>query len=104
MADLLAASRHTTNNQAEVEASGVCACVCCMQLFPPTQIVAWSGLDLSNFDNPDAASAGTALCPRCGSESVIGDKSGYKLDPDFLGRMNEAWFQKTIIRKPGTRN
>jgi hypothetical protein len=71
-----------------------------MQIFAPDEIVAWSGLDVSNFDNPDSASAGTALCPRCGSESVIGDRSGYSIDPNFLNRMNEAWFQRTIIRKP----
>lgn len=101
MADLLAARRHVTNNQAEIEASKVCGCFYCMQTYPPSEIVAWSGLDVSNFDNPDSASVGTALCPRCGSESVIGDKSGYSIDAEFLGRMNEAWYQRTIIRKPG---
>jgi hypothetical protein len=104
MADLLAANRHATNNQAEVEASTLCGCFCCMQIFPPTEIVAWSGLDVSNFENPDSMSAGTALCPHCGSESVVGDKSGYSIGPDFLGRMNEAWFQRTIIRRPGTKS
>ncbi len=100
MDDLLAAHRHTSNNQAEIEASRLCGCCCCMQIFPPSEIVAWGGLDVSNFDNPDSFSAGTALCPRCGSEAVIGDRSGYRIQPDFLGRMNEAWFQRTIIRKP----
>jgi hypothetical protein len=103
MTDLLAATRHASANQAEIEASKVCGCYCCMQTFAPDEIVAWAGLDVSNFDNPDSASSGTALCPRCGSESVIGDKSGYNLDADFLGRMNEAWFQRTIIRKPTPR-
>ena len=46
---------------------------------------------------------GTALCPHCGSESVIGDASGYRLDVHFLGRMNEAWHQRTIIRPPAAR-
>jgi hypothetical protein len=100
MVDLLAASRHSANNQAEVEASSICGCFCCMQIFLPTEIIAWSGLDVSNFDNPESASAGTALCPRCGSDSVVGEKSGYSIDPDFLARMNEAWFQRTIIRAP----
>ena len=100
MADLMTAAQHATNNQAEIEASKICGCYCCMQTFVPDEIVAWSGLDVSNFDNPDAFSAGTALCPRCGSESVLGDKSGYPIDPDFLGRMNEAWFQRTLVHKP----
>ena len=46
----------------------------------------------------------SALCPRCGSESVVGDKSGHKIDHAFLGGMNEAWYQRTmIIRKPAAK-
>ncbi|OGB06576.1 MAG: hypothetical protein A3E25_20355 [Burkholderiales bacterium RIFCSPHIGHO2_12_FULL_69_20] len=100
MPDLLAAHRHTTNNRAEVEASALCGCCYCMQTFPPSEIVAFTGLDMDNLDDPDAADAETALCPRCGSESVIGDRSGYKINAQFLGNMNEAWFQRTIIHKP----
>jgi hypothetical protein len=101
MVDLLAAHRHTTNNRAEVEASSQCGCCYCMQTYRPDEIVAWSGLDVSSFDDPQTLNAGTALCPRCGSESVIGDASGYEIGPPFLTRMHDAWFQKTVIRKPG---
>ena len=100
MADLLAAHRHASNNRSEIEASRVCGCFCCMQLFTSLDIVAWSGLDVADFENPEALQGGTALCPRCGSESVIGDRSGYSVDMNFLGQMNEAWHQKTIIRPP----
>jgi Zn finger protein HypA/HybF involved in hydrogenase expression len=100
MINLLAAHRHAANNRAEIEASGTCGCFCCVQLFPPAEIVAWTGLDAADFDNPEALDRGTALCPRCGSESVIGDRSGYAIDVPFLSRMNEAWHQKTIIRPP----
>lgn len=102
MNPLLAAHRHTLNNRAELEASTLCGCCSCREIFPAEEIVAWAGLDLSSFDNPDTASADTAICPRCGSEALIGDQAGYALTPDFLGRMNQAWFQKTVIRKrPG---
>ena len=100
MADLLAAYRHTTDNRAEIEASRVCGCCSCTQIFRPDDIVAWGGLDASSFDDPDALTGGTALCPHCGREAVIGDKSGYPIDAAFLTAMNEAWFQRTIIRKP----
>ena len=100
MDPLLAAHRHTSNNRAELEASSLCGCCSCTETFPAEEIIAWTGLDMSNFDNPDAASGETALCPRCGSEALLGDKSGYPISPDFLNRMNQAWFQKTIIRKP----
>jgi hypothetical protein len=97
---LLLAHRHTTNNRAELEASKLCGCCSCLAIFPAEEVVAWTGLDMSNFENPDSATTETALCPRCGSEALIGDKSGFPLHPDFLGRMNQAWFQRTIIRKP----
>ena len=61
-------------------------------------------MEITNFDDLESLSGGTALCPRCGAEAVIGDKSGYPIAPEFLGRMNEAWFQKTIIRKPGVKS
>jgi hypothetical protein len=100
MNPLLAAHRHTTNNRAELEASRLCGCCSCTAIFPTEEIVAWTGLDMSNFENPDAASAETALCPRCGSEALLGDTCGYPITPDFLNRMNQSWFQTTIIRKP----
>ncbi len=104
MNELLAAQHHTSNNRAELEASSVCGCFHCTQMFAPSEIVAWSGLNMDNFDDPEAPNAETALCPRCGNESVIGDKSGFDIDPNFLNRMQQAWFQKTtIIRRPSSK-
>jgi hypothetical protein len=104
MDPLLAAYRHTTKNRAEIEASTLCGCCACLATFAPDEIIGWGGLDMDSFDNPDAiaADAETALCPRCGAEAVIGDKSGFHPSPNFLGRMNQAWFQKTILRKPSS--
>lgn len=100
MNPLLLAHRHTTDNRSELEASTLCGCCSCLEIFPADEVIAWSGLDMSNFENPDSATAETALCPRCGNEALIGDKSGFPIQPDFLSRMNQAWFQRTIIRKP----
>jgi hypothetical protein len=100
MNPLLSAHRHTSNNRAELEASKLCGCCSCLEVFPTDNIVAWTGLDMNDFNNPDGASAKTALCPMCGTEALIGDAAGYGLKPDFFSRMNQAWFQSTIIRKP----
>lgn len=100
MNDLLAAHRHTSKNRAEIEASRICGCYHCVQTFLPDEIVAWTGLEMTDLAHPDTSDGDTALCPRCGNDSVIGDKSGYDIGLPFLGRMHEAWFQKTIIRKP----
>ncbi len=100
MNELLAAYRYVSNNHAQIEASETCGCCACMQIFPPQEIVAWAGLDFQNMNDPQAVDNQTALCPRCGSEAVLGDKAGYPINGAFLARMNEAWFQRTIIRKP----
>jgi hypothetical protein len=100
MNELLAAYRAVSNNWAQIQGSRLCGCCSCVQMFPADEIVAWTGLDMHNVDDPKAIDQQTALCPRCGSEAVIGDKSGYPINAQFLGRMNEAWFQRTIIRKP----
>lgn len=100
MNDLLAAYRHVSKNWAHIQASKLCGCCSCEQIFPADEIVAWTGLDIDDIDDPQAVNNQTALCPRCGSEAVIGDKSGFPINAESLGRMNDAWFQRTIIRKP----
>jgi hypothetical protein len=34
----------------------------------------------------------TALCPKCGIDSVLGDACGYPLTEDLLSRMHQYWF------------
>jgi hypothetical protein len=100
MNPLLLAHPHTTKNRAELEASTMCGCCECMEVFPTLEITTFTGLDMASFDNPDVdTSTETGVCPRCGGEALIGDKAGFPLLPDFLSRMNQAWFQKTLIRK-----
>lgn len=103
MPNLFEAQKHSTNNRSTIEASSICGCYYCQTIFSPHEIVAWTGLDLSKFNEPNAH-ANTALCPHCGSESVIGNKSGYTIDIGFLSEMNDAWFEKTIVHKRTPRN
>ncbi len=103
MHDLLSAHGHTAKNRTEIEASTHCGCFYCAKVFSPSDIVAWSGLELIDLDLPEAAHAETALCPQCGSESVIGDKSGFHISVKFLNRMHEAWIARTIVYKPGAK-
>ena len=42
-------------------------------------------------DNP-IDSSGTAVCPYCGVDSVIGENSGFPITEQFLKEMHEAWF------------
>jgi len=60
--------------------SKVCGCFQCLELFPPSEIAEWT-------DDDD-----TALCPKCGIDSVIGSVSGYPIEREFLMKMRDHWF------------
>jgi hypothetical protein len=62
-----------------VMASTQCGCFCCRKFFSPTEIKEW------------IRDEGTAMCPRCGIDAVLGDKS-IALTPALLLEMQEAWF------------
>ncbi len=78
--DTTAAHRHSANHRAEVVASEVCGCFYCRCTFTPVSIVEW-------VDH-----GSTALCPRCGIDSVIGSNAGYPINAQFLGEMHRRWF------------
>lgn len=82
-----AAHRHASHHKAEVRGSRLCGCFYCLETFPPSDIAEWVGRP-----------ADTALCPKCGIDSVIGSRSGYPVgDRGFLRRMCERWFN---LRRP----
>ena len=54
-----------------------------------TNNVNWATFD-GGFDI--STSGQSALCPRCGIDSVIGADSGYPITVEFLTRMKEHWF------------
>ena len=82
--DLVAAHAHSLNHRHEVVRSDLCGCFYCRQTFVPEAIKEW-------IDERSGRGT-TALCPKCGIDSVIGSASGYPIDADFLGRMHDRWF------------
>lgn len=81
----VAAHQASANHRAEIEASTLCGCFYCKATFGPDKIEEWT-------DDDDAGVGQTAFCPRCGIDSVIGDKSGFPITTDFLDTMHRAWF------------
>jgi len=81
--DVVAAHRHSSRHRGELEASERCGCFYCLAVFGPQEIESW----LSEGD-------GTALCPRCSIDSVIGSASGLPITREFLGEMHRLWFNK----------
>lgn len=78
------AHEYSINHRSEVLASDVCGCFYCKATFPTSQITEWT--DDVNGEGQ------TALCPRCGIDSVIGERAGFELSADFLALMNRYWF------------
>jgi len=75
------AHTHSSNHRSEIEASRQCGCFYCSSVFAPEEIIDWCD------------DGRTALCPRCGIDSVIGDASKFPVhDLKFLGRMKRYWF------------
>jgi|EndMetStandDraft_9_1072997.scaffolds.fasta_scaffold21741_2 hypothetical protein len=79
---LKAAYWHTSNHRGVLEQSDVCGCFYCCQTFVVTEVEKWL-----------REKSGTAVCPHCGIDSVIGSASGYPVnEPQFLQAMHAYWF------------
>jgi hypothetical protein len=79
------AHRHSSNHRTEIESSTVCGCFYCRAQFMPSAIVEWV--------DEDAEGRGTtAVCPSCGIDSVLGDRSGFLFSAEFLDEMHGYWF------------
>lgn len=71
-------------NKDQILASDIVGCFYCKQLFTATEITIEDYIQDKNN--------GTAECPYCHIDSVIGDASGIELSFEFLGAMNEYYF------------
>lgn len=80
--DYIRAHRHSSDHRAEVMASELCGCFYCRRIYSPDEIESW-------IDDGQ-----TAICPRCGIDSVIGSASGFPVTIDFLRRMKTYWFAR----------
>ena len=76
--------RSSFENKKQILASNIVGCFYCKQLFPATEI--------TNEDYIQDKNSGTAECPHCRIDSVIGDASGIELSFEFLEAMNKYYF------------
>jgi hypothetical protein len=77
-----AAHLHSANHRQELERSDVCGCFFCQKTFTVKDVDEW--VEDEN---------GTALCPYCGVDSVIGSASGFPVaDTGFIRAMHDRWF------------
>jgi len=84
------AHSHSANHRKEIEASEHCGCFYCLEIFKTIEINEWC--DVYKDAIGEEAYGHTALCPKCGIDSVIGSSSGYPIDYTFLKTMKKLWF------------
>jgi hypothetical protein len=83
--DLESAHKHSSDHREEILASELCGCFYCGKNFTPAEIKEW-------IDQQKGVGT-TAICPGCGTDSVIGSASGFPLTPEFLQQMRDRWFK-----------
>ena len=81
ISDLEKAYEHSTDHKETILQSQACGCFHCLKTFPPSEITRWLN-----------EGSGTALCPYCGTDSVIGDGAGIPITKEFLIKMQHQWF------------
>lgn len=79
--DVSAAHKFSIYNRRQIMKSKLCGCFYCCEIFTPDKITNWLN-----------EGCGTALCPECGIDSVIGDASGYPITKEFMQDMHKRWF------------
>lgn len=86
MDDVFAAHSFSNNHMEMLKRDSVCGCFYCEAIFSPLEITDWIIAD------NDCDRQGTAICPHCGVDAVIGAYSGYPITKEFLNRMSHRWF------------
>lgn len=74
------ALKHSLHNRDEIERSELCGCYYCATVFDAEEIGEWT----------DGGT--TAVCPRCGTDAVIGDASGIAIESNVLKVLNKQYF------------
>jgi len=74
------ASKYSIYNMPELEKSNKAGCYHCMSTFEPSEI------------SETTDDGKTAMCPKCGIDSVLPESSPFKLDIQTLTELNKYWF------------
>lgn len=79
--EIVLAHKYSSNHKEKLLKDTKCGCFYCLKIFNPKEITNWCS-DIG----------GTAICPYCGIDSIIGESSEYPITKNFLGKMKEYWF------------
>jgi len=90
MPALSEAAEYSFGNQAQLQRSQRAGCYYCLSIFPAEEV--------TEFTDTDDES-GTALCPVCGLDAVLGDASGYAMTEASLISLKTYWFGERKLEK-----
>lgn len=80
---LQAAHKHASRNRNAIQQSALCGCFYCCQTFAANEV--------QEYTSPE-----DALCPKCGIDSVLADRSGHPITGPFLAAMYDYWFEGDV--------
>ena len=78
---IVEAHKFCSNHKKALLKDQKCGCFFCLKIFAPKEITDW-------IEDTE----GTAICPYCGVDSVIGESSGFPIAKEFLSEMKAYWF------------
>lgn len=81
MTDSIEAHKYSSSHKNKLLADKKCGCFYCLEIFNPKEIIDW-------VEERD----GTAICPYCNMDSIIGESSGHSITKEFLKEMKNYWF------------
>jgi hypothetical protein len=76
--------RQSASHRPAIESASRCGCFYCQHTFAPVEILDW------------VDSGSTALCPRCGVDSVVPESAQFQLTPELLKDMRAYWFERSV--------
>ena len=71
---------YATTNKEELKRSQMAGCYYCCRVFRASEVVDF------------LAEENTAVCPKCGIDSVLPDTAGYPLTTEVLQELHRHWF------------
>ncbi|MFC1639036.1 cytoplasmic protein [Patescibacteria group bacterium] len=77
------AGQLAVRNREQLAESDEAGCYYCRNVFPASEV--------SNYVIEEDGTE-TAVCPKCGLDSVLADSAGIELSAENLEQLNEYWF------------
>ena len=81
--DVIKAHEFSSKHKDKLQKDSACGCFYCLSIFSASEIDNWLN-----------EGSGTAICPYCGIDSIIGESSGFPITKEFMEKMNKYWFGK----------